>query len=157
MEIGIATEEFKLDKIIYVKYIACRKIMNKIKSFILLLFIVVSVIYAGTQLIYFTASSKDGNVILEWKTSSETNLDYFVIERANTTGNFIPLARVEPRPDKTYEFVDQTAFKTSDALYVYRLKIVDKDGSIAYSATVSVAHSVSSVKRTWGSIKALFR
>ncbi|MCX7797431.1 MAG: hypothetical protein N2249_02265 [Melioribacter sp.] len=130
--------------------------MNKIKS-ILLASLVATVLYAGAQLIYFTASSKDGNVILEWKTSSETNLDYFVVERANATGNFIPIARIEPRPDRTYEFIDQTAFKALDAIYVYRLKIVDKDGTVSYSAAVSVAHSVSSVKRTWGSIKALFR
>ncbi len=128
------------------------------KNKIYILFIIISsVIYAGAQLIYFNATSKDGNVILEWKTSSETNLNYFVIERAAASGSFIPIARIEPRADKTYEYIDQTAFKSLDAVYTYRLKIVDNDGSVSYSATISVAHSVSSVKRTWGSIKALFR
>lgn len=129
----------------------------KIKSIILLLILIGSVIFAGAQLVYFNASSHDGNVILEWKTSSETNLKHFVIERKNANGNFIQLAIVEPNADQTYEYIDRTAFKTSDALYTYRLKIVDNDGSVSYSAPASVAHSVSSVKRTWGSIKALFR
>lgn len=131
--------------------------MMKIKFNILLITIISSVIFAGAQLIYFNATSKDGNVILEWKTSTETNLNYFVIERATASGGFIPIARIEPRADRTYEFIDQTAFKSADAIYTYRLKIVDNDGTVTYSAPVSVAHSVSSVKRTWGSIKALFR
>ncbi|MEG8947185.1 hypothetical protein [Rosettibacter firmus] len=133
--------------------------MMKYKSKILLIILLISsfAAFGGAQLIYFTATSKDGNVILEWKALSETNLDYYLVERANSSGNFIPLARVEPRADKTYEFIDQTAFKSADAVYTYQLKIVDKDGSVSYSSKVSVAHSVSSVKRTWGSIKALFR
>lgn len=132
--------------------------MIKNKYIILLLIFGASVIFAGAQLLYFNASSHDGNIILEWKTSSETNLKHFVVERKSANGNFIQLAIVEPRPDKTYEYVDQTAFKSTDAVYTYRLKIVDYDGNVSYSAQTSVAHySVSSVKRTWGSIKALFR
>ncbi len=130
---------------------------HKIKILLFTLFTLSVIAYGGAQLIYFTATSKDGNVILEWKAASETNLDYYVVERANASGNFIPLARIEPRSDKTYEFIDQSAFKSSDAVYIYQLKIVDKHGTVTYSAKVSIAHSVSSVKRTWGSIKALFR
>ena len=58
-----------------------------------------------------------------------------------------------------YEYTDQTAFKTNDQVYKYRIEIVDKDGSLSYSKEMSVLHNngISGVKRTWGSIKALFR
>jgi len=115
------------------------------------------VVYSGVELIRFTAKSLNGNVVLNWQTATETNLKHFVVERRSADGNFFEIAIVEPRSDKNYQYVDQSAFKTLDAVYSYRLKIVDNDGSISYSGIQSVYHNVSSVKRTWGSIKALFR
>lgn len=128
------------------------------KSKLLILFLVtLTVIYAGVQLVSFTAKSQNGNVILSWQTSSETNLKHFVVERKSVDGNFFDIAVVDPRGDKNYQYVDQSAFKTLDAVYSYRLRIVENDGSVSYSGIQSVYHNVSSVKRTWGSIKALFR
>ncbi|OGV06387.1 MAG: hypothetical protein A3J84_03720 [Ignavibacteria bacterium RIFOXYA2_FULL_37_17] len=89
---------------------------------------------------------------------AESNLNRFVVERKTVNGSFMELGNVAPRSDKNYEYVDQSAFKTSDQLYIYRLKIVDNDGSVSYSEEKAVAHNVSNItKRTWGSIKALFR
>ncbi|MGK9369543.1 hypothetical protein ACSSWA_11635 [Melioribacter sp. Ez-97] len=129
----------------------------KTKLTILTLLISATLLYAPTTILEFKAESQDNNVLITWKTSSEVNLSHFEIERRTVTGQFMFLARVEPEPDKSYEYVDQTAFKSTDAVYAYRLKIVDKDGQTAYSAPYNVVHRVSSVKRTWGSIKALFR
>ncbi len=131
--------------------------MNMKSKFLILFLITMTVIYAGVELISFTAKSQNGNVILNWQTATETNLKNFVVERKSVDGNFFEIAVVEPRSDKNYQYIDQSAFKTLDAVYSYRLKIVDNDGSVSYSGVQSVYHNVSSVKRTWGSIKALFR
>ncbi|MBI1939390.1 MAG: hypothetical protein HYS25_14875 [Ignavibacteriales bacterium] len=128
----------------------------KIKSLILLLVIAASV-FGGAELIKFNARSQSDNVVLQWQALSETNLKNYVVERKTVNGSFIELATVAPRQDKNYEYVDLTAFKGEDVLYVYRLKIVDNDGSVSHSWEASLTHNVSSVKRTWGSIKALFR
>jgi hypothetical protein len=123
-----------------------------------LLIITAGLIFAGVDLRSFTVKSSGGNVILNWETNIETNLNYFVVQRKTYNGGYVDVGNVSPKGDRTYEYIDQTAFKTSGQLYVYRLKIVDNDGSTSYSAEVTVAHnSISSVKRTWGSIKALFR
>jgi hypothetical protein len=124
-----------------------------------LIFFILSAIllYAGADLVSFTARSQGGNVVLNWQTQSETNLKNFVVERKTINGGFIEIATLEPRSDKNYQYIDQSAFKSSDVLYIYRLKIVDTDGTTSYSWEVAVPHNVSSVKRTWGSIKALFR
>lgn len=131
--------------------------MYKIKNIIVFLIIFAGILLAGADLLKFTARSSGGNIIISWQTSTETNLKQFVIERKTVNGSFAEIAFVNPQADKNYEYVDQTAFKASDQLYVYRLKIIDNDGSVTYSWEVAVPHNVSSVKRTWGSIKALFR
>ena len=131
--------------------------MKKIKYFISFIILSALITYAGVNLLKFSVRSQNGNVIVSWQTVTETNLNHFVVERKTFNGSFIVLGNVSPRSDKNYEYVDQSAFKTSDQLYVYRLKIVDNDGSVSYSEEKAVAHNVSSVKRTWGSIKALFR
>ncbi|MBE2279223.1 MAG: hypothetical protein IAE91_02440 [Ignavibacteriaceae bacterium] len=59
--------------------------------------------------------------------------------------------------NSSYSFLDEGAYKSSDVLYIYRLKIIDKDNTQAYSKEISVNHAVSGVKKTWGSIKAMFR
>ncbi|MCX6170727.1 MAG: hypothetical protein NTX65_15405 [Ignavibacteriales bacterium] len=125
-------------------------------SFLILL--TAGLIIAGVDLRSFTAKSSGGNVVLNWETNSETNFTYFVVQRKTVNGGYAEIGNIYPKSDRTYEFVDQTAFKTSGQVYVYRLKIVDNDGNVSYSGEVTVAHnSISSVKRTWGSIKALFR
>ncbi|MCX6173481.1 MAG: hypothetical protein NTZ27_01855 [Ignavibacteriales bacterium] len=132
--------------------------MKKTTYFILFIILSALITYAGVDLLKFSAHSQDGNVVVSWQTITESNLNYFVVERKTVNGSFMEIGNVSPRSDKNYEYVDQSAFKTSDQLYVYRLKIVDNDGSVSYSQVVSVTHSnISSVKRTWGSIKALFR
>jgi hypothetical protein len=129
----------------------------KKKLIISLIAITLSAIYAGAFLTNFSVKSQDGDVIITWQTSSETDVKNFVIQRSTIKGGWIDIATVEPEADHNYEYVDQSAYKTTDTIYYYQLKIVDYNGSITYSNKETVAHSVSSVKRTWGSIKALFR
>jgi len=129
------------------------------KTRYIIAFVIISAVitFAGADILKFSARSQSGNVVIDWQTITETNVNRFVIERKTVNGSFIEIGSVNPRSDKNYEFVDQTAFKDADQLYIYRLKIVDNDGSVSYSEEKAVAHNVSSVKRTWGSIKALFR
>jgi hypothetical protein len=130
----------------------------KIKILILFLILSAGIILPGVFLVQFTVSSISGNVVLDWHCSSETNLKDYVIQRKTVNGNYSDIASVQSRSDMNYEYVDQTAYKTDDQVYTYRLKIIDNDGSLSYSQEIPVLHNtISSVKRTWGSIKALFR
>lgn len=132
--------------------------MNKIKNVIPILLVFTGILLAGADLINFSAKSSGSNIVVTWQTSNEVNVKQFVVERKTVNGNFIELGVVYPQADRNYEFVDKSAFKSYDQIYVYRLKIVDNDGSETYSWESSVVHNVSGVvKKTWGSIKALFR
>jgi len=134
------------------------------KKIILTLFIFLSataILFAGFYLDRFTAKSENGNVIIEWRTGEESTVSKFEIERKSGSNNdSILIASINPKGNNSeYQYVDRSAYKTTDAIYTYRLKIIDKNPSIApiYSNSISVNHKVSSVKSTWGSIKSMFR
>ena len=97
----------------------------------------------------FTAkkNTEDINeVILNWKTTAEVNSDHFEIELAKTDQDLNRkdfrkigeiLAHGESEETNTYQFIDTEKGKSGNRYY--RLKMVDKDGSYAYSAIRAVA------------------
>lgn len=116
----------------------------------------------GGAFLDFLAARSDGeNITLEWKTRAESNVQMFKVERrASSQNDFVPISDIPSKGSNSYyTFVDRAAYKASETVYVYRLRIVDQNPSApaSYSQEVRVSHSVSSVKRTWGSIKAMFR
>lgn len=144
-----------LDKVKTMGYILGMK-----KGIIILFSIVVvaAAVFAGSFLDYFQGRSEGEDVRLEWQTSEEVNLKHFAIERKTPQNPYIELVTIEPKGSNSYYYyLDEAAYKTEDLVFIYQLKIVDNDGSISYSAEVTVSHNVSGVKRTWGSIKAMFR
>ena len=107
----------------------------------------------------FQATSDGANVTLRWITDNETNITRFEIERkAGVDGSFSTIGSVDPKGASGYEFIDYSAFRKTATLYQYRIKVIFANGADpAYFGPLSVNHSVSGVRRTWGSIKAMFR
>ncbi len=133
------------------------KYTSKILAIILLWTVTAT---GGAFLDFFNGSSDGDNVTLEWKTRSESNLARYEVQRkAGASGDFMTLASVTPKgSNSTYTYVDRSAYKDAGSLYIYRLKIVEASSApVSYSNEISITHSVNSVKRTWGSIKAMFR
>ena len=118
-------------------------------------------LYASTELQYFTARSEQSAILLEWKTGIEDNLSHFEIERsASNSNNFIKIGQISAIGSNSYYYYrDEMAMGplSSNPVYYYRLKMVGTNGSSTYSNTVIVTHVISSVRDTWGSIKAIFR
>jgi hypothetical protein len=126
---------------------------------LLLITLSASVALAGAILNRFVASrSTNGDVVVEWTTGTESDVKYFEVQRmAGAQGEYTALGFIQPKgSNSSYQFVDRSAYKASDAIYKYRLSIVNQDGSASYSQELTV-RSLSGVKRTWGSIKAMFR
>jgi len=117
-------------------------------------------IFPGAFIDFFQGRSDGTNVILEWKTRSETGMRSFEIQRkSGFHGEFTDIASMEPKGSNSfYSFEDRTAYKASESIYIYRVRIVETNGGPpSFTSEVTVSHNVSSVKRTWGSIKAMFR
>lgn len=133
--------------------------MKRSINILLVLLIVAGTAFGGAFLDFFNGRSDGDNVVLEWKTRSESDLLRYEIQRkAGSNGEFVSLATVSPKGSNSlYTYTDRSAYKESESVYVYRLKIVETSGPSSFSNEITVSHSVSSVKRTWGSIKAMFR
>ncbi len=127
-------------------------------STIVIASLIIATVYAGAYIEYFHGSSESEDVRLEWQTGEESNLQKFVIERQTPQSSFSEIATILPKGSNSYySYIDQNAYKTNDIVFVYRLKIVENNGTVTYSQKTTVSHSISGVKRTWGSIKAYFR
>lgn len=143
-----------LDKVPSLKYIlGMKKVLLKI-SFVLLLVVAV---YATTYE-YFQAHSEGDNIRLEWRTGDESGLDKFIIQRKTPQSSYIEIATVKPMGNNSiYSYLDESAYKAQDLVFIYQLEFVDINGTVSKSNEVTVSSNVSGVKRTWGSIKAMFR
>lgn len=127
--------------------------------FIIYLFLAASFIYAGASLVYFQVASLNDQVIIEWQTQEETSLQKFEILRKSRDNDFVKIGEVKAAGSfSTYKYVDKNIFKTTQSNFTYKLKFINLQGQPdGYSAEKSIMPNISSVKRTWGSIKALFR
>ncbi len=100
------------------------------------------------ELLYFKAEKLTESVLLQWSTASETNNDYFTVERSDDGINFSNLATVraaEPSAQqRNYEIKDPAPLS---GLNYYRLKQTDKDGKSSYSAIKIVDWEGQSVTR----------
>ena len=135
--------------------------VRKIAFSFLVLVVTSLLLFAAVHIERFTVKSDNSNITIEWKTGEEGTVDRFEVERSNgNSDNFLLIYSVTPHGNNSeYQFVDKTAYKIEDGIYIYRLKIIDKNPSVSpvYTNPISVSHKVSSVKSTWGSIKSMFR
>lgn len=107
----------------------------------------------------FQAYSDGINVTLHWVTEDESNVIRLEIERSSgNEGSFVTIGTLDPKGASLYEYIDNSAFRRITSLYQYRIKIVFSNGTNPfYTAPLTVSHTVSGVRRTWGSIKSMFR
>lgn len=79
------------------------------------------------------------SALLKWTTSSETNSDHFEIERSETGKNWANIGNVisngESKTLLSYTFKDT---QPASGENLYRLRMVDKDGTFAYSRIQSI-------------------
>ncbi|MBK6500462.1 MAG: hypothetical protein IPG00_20870 [Saprospiraceae bacterium] len=90
----------------------------------------------------------DSYAKLNWLTSSETNNDYFTIERSTDGQNFDPLEEIKGAGNSSeeisYEWIDQKLLPGNN---YYRLKQTDYDGKFTYSNIVRTIIDVSEETR----------
>jgi hypothetical protein len=107
-----------------------------------------------------TAQSTGSDVTIRWNTSDESGVVRFdVLRRSGTAGDFMVVGSIDQLKgnNSSYEFVDKSAFKTTGGLYQYKVRIINGQVPTPETEIVPVAHLTSTYKRTWGSIKAMFR
>ncbi len=91
------------------------------------------------ELLNFKANCVTNGVNLQWTTASETNNDYFNIERSNDATNWTVIAQIPGSGNSNqitnYSYIDEIA---ANATTYYRLKQTDFDGAHEYFNPVAV-------------------
>lgn len=139
-------------------------LIEVMKKFIPLTFLMIifsaGIVYSALTLQYFTAKNSQDGILLEWKTGDEGGVSTFDIERsAGNLNNFIYITTIHSTGNNSYYSYQDNNITTNptQSIYYYRLKCIMPNGSYIYSGVISVVSSVSGIKDTWGSIKAIFR
>lgn len=137
--------------------------MMKALRYLLLLSALVSV-FALTFAVVIkdkpVAYSSGGDIVLRWSTVDETGVQRFdILRRAGTTGDFAVIGSIDQLKgnNSTYEYIDRSVFKISSGIYQYKILIINGQAPPPETDVVTVSHVSSAAKRTWGSIKAMFR
>ena len=85
-------------------------------------------------LVSFTAVKEGNTANLNWATTMETNADHYEIQRSAEAKNWANIGEVaaagESKALLNYSFIDRTPLKGAN---FYRLKMIDKDNTFAYS------------------------
>ena len=85
------------------------------------------------ELLSFTAKCRNESIILKWSTASETNNDYFTLERSKDGIKWEHVGYVKGVGNSSmtthYIFTDENSYKN---LSYYRLKQTDFDGKFKY-------------------------
>ena len=86
---------------------------------------------------FFTASVHSSNVAVNWLTATELNTSHFIVQHSANGSTFTDLGSVKAIGigANKYEYTD---FSPVSGTNYYRLKSVDKDGTVTYSKVVSV-------------------
>lgn len=138
------------------------KIRYSFIQLICIVFVLSTVAFAAVTLQYFTARDNANGVLVEWKTGDEGGTSKFEIERsADRPDNFISIDEVTATGNNSYYSYQDNSVDIGNgrnsALYFYRLKCVEPNGNYTYTNHITVTHTVSGIRSTWGSIKAIFR
>lgn len=95
------------------------------------------------ELMLFKANALAKDVLLTWATASELNSNSFFIERSTDNKNWNKIGIVKANGNtnaiSNYQLNDANAFVHANTLF-YRLRMVDNDGSYAYSTIVCVSN-----------------
>lgn len=141
--------------------------MKRLSIILALLACVLTAEAVQVTLQYFQAKSNGNSIVVEWKSTVESDVAAYDVERAGADNVFRYVGSVSAKgSNQSYSYTDDEAFGKRDGTndgsvarnyFTYRLKIVTTDKNASYSNSVGVVHNVSGIKRTWGMIKEMFR
>jgi len=106
------------------------------------------------------AYSSGSDIVVRWSSVDETGVQRFdILRRAGTSGDYTLIASIDQLKgnNSTYEYVDKSVFKVTSGIYQYVIRVINGQNPPPETEPVTVSHVSSAAKRTWGSIKAMFR
>lgn len=95
------------------------------------------------RLLSFQVRESENNAVLHWETANETNASHFEVERSIDAVHFEKIGEVRASGNTSrqmnYTFTDSHFAEIYGTLY-YRLRMVDADGTFAFSRILALVH-----------------
>jgi hypothetical protein len=105
---------------------------------------------------YFHASPDGADVIVAFEVPSEAGItDFKLWRKVGDESNYTFLQSIAPTGSLRYQYNDYTIFKDEAKTVSYKLQVFQNGAVFTYYTDIT--HNPTSVQRTWGSIKAMFR
>ena len=97
--------------------------------------------------------------VVRWVALEETNLKHYEVHRKTRFNDrFEKIAEVSAKgPGKPYAYRDEQVYKYAAETVEYELFSVSTSGVHKSHGVLSVNYTPTAVRRTWGSIKAMFQ
>ena len=114
----------------------------------------------GVRIRFFTVQANASDLLVSWQVEEEPDVQVYELYRMTRFSNneFVKVASIRPHGvDKAYLFRDTQVFKASSEQVDYRLDVLYLDGLREELARQRVNYASTAIRRTWGSIKAMFQ
>ncbi len=97
------------------------------------------------DLLYFQAKKREDFIEINWQTATETNNDYFTLEKSSDGMNWQEFAQIQSKSaDNTGNYYTYTDSEISTTDVYYRLKQTDYNNEYKYFKTIKVSSSIES-------------
>ncbi len=104
----------------------------------------------------FTLQADGADIMVSWEIEDEKNIaEYRIFRRFEDENTLTHVATLPSSGQSYYTYLDNDIFKQQPRVLFYELQVI-VNGQV-HSFTKSLNHSPTSIQRTWGSIKSMFR
>jgi len=128
----------------------------------LLAVVVAGAAFNGVRLKYFNLVREGNGVAITWETDHEDQVQVFEVFRKSGFGaEFVRIGEHDGLgPGQQYKLIDDQVYKngsSGSAFIDYRLEVVYSDGVRQRLAEKKIDYTSTAIRRSWGSIKAMFQ
>lgn len=114
----------------------------------------------GVRLAFFTVETQNRDFIITWQMEVEDAVQEYELQRRTpySNGEFVKVQAFPPQGiSKPYRYKDDQVYKSASEQVDYRLEVVYENGVRELLAVKSLSYTPTAIRRTWGSIKAMFQ
>ena len=119
-----------------------------------------SAMMGQVRLSQFEVREEGRDFVISWESELEEDVRQFEIMRKTPFSNdqFVRVFEaVGHGPNKAYDFRDSQVFKSGSDQVDYQLEVVYRNGVREVLKSQSMNYTSTAVRRTWGSLKAMFQ
>ena len=114
---------------------------------------------SNVTLDYFNVERQGNEFSITWKAQTEEDVrNYELFRKTSYAASFSVIETFNAHgPGKEYQFKDDQVYKAASEQVDYRLEVVFNNGVRQQLAEKKVNYTPTAIRRTWGSIKAMFQ